>query len=149
MEQKIKHVVNRLNFAFYGFWLVSVCLFVLGELSLLPTGLWADNPTACFWAETVCILLTAAGIPFSLKLFSVVLKKRIDRLGISDALRKYEQWSYIRFVILGVIVWVDQCGYYFTLNNTGGLCALIGLTASLFCLPGETRLRSDLHVEKE
>ena len=35
------------------------------------------------------------------------------------------------------------------LSTTGLLCALIALTASLFCLPGEERLRRELHIERE
>ena len=35
------------------------------------------------------------------------------------------------------------------LSSTGALCALIGLTASLFCLPGEGRLRKELHINQE
>lgn len=39
--------------------------------------------------------------------------------------------------------------YYGMLSTTGLLCALIALTASLFCLPGEERLRRELHIERE
>lgn len=39
--------------------------------------------------------------------------------------------------------------YYLTLSTTGNLCMLIGLTASLFCLPGEKRLRNELHITKD
>ena len=33
-----------------------------------------------------------------------------------------------------------------TLNNIGGLCALIGITASVFCLPGEKKLREEMNL---
>ena len=39
--------------------------------------------------------------------------------------------------------------YYGMLSTTGLLCALIALTASLYCLPGEERLRRELHIERE
>ena len=47
------------------------------------------------------------------------------------------------------VVVFNLAGYYFTLSSTGALCALIGLTASFFCLPGEKRLRAELHIDKE
>jgi hypothetical protein len=35
------------------------------------------------------------------------------------------------------------------MSKTGGLCALIGLIATLFCIPGEERLRRELNIYKE
>ena len=50
--------------------------------------------------------------------------------------------------MLSLPVWVGLAVYYLTLSNKGLLCAFIALTASLFCLPGEGRLRK-LHINKE
>lgn len=58
-------------------------------------------------------------------------------------------WGAVRLALLEFVVVFNLAGYYFTLSSTGTLCALIGLTASFFCLPGEKRLRAELHIDKE
>ena len=35
------------------------------------------------------------------------------------------------------------------LSTTGILCALIALTASLFCVPSEKRMRQELFIQQE
>lgn len=55
----------------------------------------------------------------------------------------------IRLGILEVAIVTNLLCYYLTLSTTGNLCMLIGLTASLFCLPGEKRLRNELHITKD
>ena len=51
-------------------------------------------------------------------------------------------------LMLEAAVIINILTYYLTLSNTGLLCALITLTASLFCIPGEKRLREELHINK-
>ena len=55
----------------------------------------------------------------------------------------------MRLALLAIPVLAGFFTYYVMLSSTGVLCALIGLTASLFCLPGEGRLRKELHIDKE
>lgn len=55
----------------------------------------------------------------------------------------------VRLGVLEVAIVVNLLCYYLTLSSTGNLCMLIGLTASLFCLPSEKRLRNELHIAKE
>ena len=88
-------------------------------------------------------------MPVSLKLFSWVLTKQIDVVAITDALRLYVLWSGVRLALLAIPVVAGFLTYYMVLSNKGVLCALIALTASLFCLPGEKRLREELHIDKE
>ena len=95
------------------------------------------------------ILLTALCVPLALKLFSLVLKKKIDYMTIPLALKRYVQWSMVRLGLLEAAIILNVLCYYLTLSNTGNLCMLIGLTASLFCLPSEKRLRNELHINKE
>ena len=102
-----------------------------------------------YYAETLSILLTAICIPLSLKLFAWVLYRRIDRASITSALQLYVFWSGIRLVLLLLPLLAGFLTYYVMLSTTGLLCALIALTASLFCLPGEERLRRELHIERE
>ena len=138
MEEQIKRIVKSQKVQYISFWIIPLLLVLLGEAGVLPVGIKADNVRAVYVFETVGILMTAVCIPLSLKLFSFVLTKKIDQL-----------WGAVRLALLEFVVVFNLAGYYFTLSSTGALCALIGLTASFFCLPGEKRLRAELHIDKE
>lgn len=70
-------------------------------------------------------------------------------MTITLALKRYVQWNIVRLGVLEVAIVVNLLCYYLTLSSTGNLCMLIGLTASLFCLPSEKRLRNELHIAKK
>lgn len=149
MEEQIKCVVRNLNISYVFFWVLPAFLWGAGEFDLLPVGALADHTQATYYLEVFGILLTAICIPLSLKLFGLVLKKKIDHLTIPLALKRYVLWSNIRLGLLEVTILLNLLCYYLTLSSTGNLCMLIGLTASLFCLPSEKRLRNELHITKE
>ena len=121
MEEQIKKTVSNLRIVYFCFWLVPILLIIYGECGGSLVGFYADNMRVSYYAETLVILTTAVCVPVSLKLFAWVLTKKIDLASITDALK---------------------------LSSTGALCAAISLTASLFCLPGEERLRQELHINK-
>lgn len=149
MEEQIKRIVKYLKASYAIFWVIPLLLVVAGEMEWLPVGMLAADVRGTYYFETVGILLTAACIPFSLKLFSWILVKKIDKLTIAAAFKWYFVWSNIRLGLLEITVVVNLLCYYFTLENTGSLCALIGLTASFFCMPGEKRLREELRITTE
>lgn len=149
MEKKIKLAVRNLNISYVFFWVLPAFLLGAGEFGLLPVGCLVDDQRAVYYFETAGILLVAFCVPLSLKLFSLVLKKKIDNLGIELALKQYVKWSVIRLIILEIPVIVSILCYYLASSSTGNLCMLIGMTASFFCLPGEKRLRNELHINKE
>lgn len=149
MKKQIKRAVRSLNISYIFFWVLPAFLMGAGELELMPVGGLADDAEAVYYLETIGILLTAVCVPLSLKLFSMVLKNKINELTVTLALKRYVLWSNVRLGILEVIVLFNLLCYYLTLSNTGNLCMLIGLTASLFCLPGEKRLRNELHISEE
>lgn len=149
MEEQIKRAVSSLNISYVFFWVLPAFLLGAGEFDLIPVGTLTDNVQATYYFETIGILLTAACVPLSLKLFSLVLKKKIDHMTITLALKRYVQWSIVRLGLLEVAIVLNLLCYYLTLSSTGNLCMLICLTASLFCLPSEKRLRNELHITKE
>lgn len=149
MEEKIKRVASRTKMLFVCFWVLPVFLVIFGELGGEWVGAYAGDVRAAYFAESVTILLTALLVPVSLKLFSWVLDRRIDVATLPDALRLYALWSGVRLALLAVPVLAGFLTYYVMMSNQGALCALIALTASLFCLPGENRLRKELHINKE
>ena len=149
MEEQIKHIAKSQRIVYVIFWAVAILLVVGGETELLPVGLFADDARTSYYLETIGILLTAINIPFSMKLFSLVLTRKIDNLTFPVALSRYAVWSHIRLGLLAIVVVYNLLCYYMTLNSTGALCALCALPASFFCLPSEKRLRNELHINKE
>lgn len=149
MEEQVKHVSVRLKVLFIGFWMLPVILVVIGETGGNWVGMYAADVRATYFAETLAILLAAACVPVSLKLFAWVLIRKIDRVSLPKALQLYYFWSKVRIALLTLPVLAGFAVYYLMLSNKGVLCAFIALTASLFCLPGEGRLRKELHINKE
>ncbi len=148
MEKEIKKTTAHVKVAFACFWMISILLVISGEMRSSWVGLYVGNISATYMAETITILLTASCVPISLKLFSWVLTRKIDIAALPKALRLYALWSDIRLVLLSLPVLTGFFTYYMMLSTTGVLCGMIGLTASLFCLPGEERLRKELHIDK-
>ncbi|WP_373724085.1 hypothetical protein [Bacteroides heparinolyticus] len=148
MEKEIKKTTAHVKVAFACFWMISILLVISGEMGSSWVGLYVGNISATYMAETITILLTASCVPISLKLFSWVLTRKIDIAALPKALRLYALWSDIRLILLSLPVLTGFFTYYMMLSTTGVLCAMIGLTASLFCLPGEERLRKELHIDK-
>jgi len=149
MEEQIKKTSARVRMFYVCFWLFPIVLVLCGEMGDGWTGLYAGAVRPTYVAESVTILLTACCVPVSLKLFSWMLERRIDVVTFPEALRLYSRWSGVRLLLLFIPVAAGLFLYYLMWSSTGMLCALIGLTASLFCLPGEERLRKELHIDKE
>lgn len=149
MEEQIKKTAARVRSAFAYFWILPILLVILGETGGDWVGMYAGNVRVTYLAETISILLVAVNVPVSLKLFSWMLVRKIDTVSLPDALRLYLLWSSVRLILLAIPVLAGFFTYYMMLSNKGMLCALIALTASLFCLPGEERMRRELHIHRE
>lgn len=149
MEESIQKILKKQKTLYILFWTFPFLIVFGGECGGDWVGAFADNVRVCYLADTVGILLAASCVPLALKLFSWVLTKKIDVVSIPEALRLYFRWSSVRLMILELAILVNILIYYLTLSNTGLLCALIALTASLFCVPGDKRLREELHINKE
>jgi hypothetical protein len=149
MEKEIKETTGRLKLSFTAVWAIAAVIFVCGEADIIPNGMIADNVRATYIYETISILATATMLPVSLKLFNFVLTRKVNEESLPQALRHYRLWSDVRLLILLAVVLIGLTCYYLTMSKTGGLCALIGLIATLFCIPGEERLRRELNIYKE
>ncbi len=145
----IDKIVNRQRMEYAWLWIVAVCLMAAFECGWLPVGLYAGDGRMTYLLGTVGILLAIAFIPLSLKLFSLALVKKIRQLDLLDALKTYRRWGRIRLLMMAAVVWPNVVCYYLTLNNIGALCAWMGLTASLFCLPGRKRLMQELDITEK
>lgn len=149
MEERIKETARCVKLSYLLFWMFPLLFLLAGELGGAWVGFYAADVKVVYLAETLVILLTALCVPASLKIFARKLSRQIDRATLPQALRLYVRWSMVRLFMLSLPVIGGFSAYYVTMSSKGMLCALIALTASLFCLPGEERLRRELHIEKE
>ncbi len=143
---EIKNIVRRLQVEYIAIWLLVAGLFLSYETGLFEEGTLAHDGRLCYVLQTATVLLTLCLIPVALKMFSLALDKRVKPLPRPEALRAYQRWSEVRLAMLAVVVLVGLSVYYSTLSSIGGLCALVGLLATLFCLPGEARVKGELNL---
>lgn len=143
----LKPTLEKVKSYYLVFWVINLALIVAFETGLLPEGLYAGDARMEYILETIGILLVIAMVSLSLKLFSRVLHRKIDRLPFAEALQKYQKWSLIRVLLLLSATLYNIVVYYLTLHSIGALCLMIGLTASLFCIPGEKRIRRELQID--
>ena len=130
-------------------WVVPLLVGGATEMDIPWVGAFAGDVRAAYGVETLVILLTVLCVPLALKLFAWVLARRIDAVGIDRALRLYVVWSTVRVMLLFLPALGGFLGYCLLLSNKCLLCGLIALVAMLFCVPGQKRLRSELHIDKE
>ena len=143
-------LLKRLRIEFIAFWAICLCFIALNEFNILPNGFYAGNGSMEYYLNTLSIFMTLVFVPGALILFSKMLPKKV--IPIQDEtirLNKYLLWSEVRLSLLFVATIIDLSIYYITVNNTGGLCALIAVTASLFIWPNESKIQKDLGIKEE
>lgn len=130
------------------FLLATLALAGCYELGFAAEGSLAGRTTTEYVLETIGVLLTMALVPLAMKLFPLILP-RYEGEPVLFRLRQHRRASLLRLLLLAVPTWLNLWLYYATLNNIGGLCALIGVTASFFCLPGRQRLKEELLIDND
>ena len=146
MEKKIRQLLRYLQIEYVAVWVLPLLLVALYETGVMTEGAYAGDVRMDYVLQTVGILLA---IPLSLRLFSLSLVKNVKQRSLPEALKSYRRWSEIRTGMLVVPVLVNLSFYYLTLNNTGVLCAMMALIASLFCVPTRKRMLDELDLVKE
>lgn len=144
--EEAKRIAKQLGVEYALLWIISFALVISFEAELLPYGQLADDQRMDYIVGTLIVLLTIALIPLSLNLFRIALVKRIRQYALAEALKAYRTWSRVRLGLLALVAFGGIVAYYLTMNNVGGLCALMALTASFFCWPGEKRLMQELDL---
>ena len=145
MEKKIRQLLRYLQIEYVAVWVLPLLLVALYETGVMTEGAYAGDVRMDYVLQTVGILLAVGLIPLSLRLFSLSLVKNVKQRSLPEALKSYRRWSEIR---TGMLV-VNLSFYYLTLNNTGVLCAMMALIASLFCVPTRKRMLDELDLVKE
>lgn len=148
MESKIKSVLNILRVEYIAIWVISAATIMAYETDLMAQGVMIGNAKAEYIAQLVGILLAICLVPMSLRMFSLSVTKYVKSKPLEPALKSYRRWSEIRLTLLLVVMVFNISLYYWTLNNTGLLCAGMAAIAALFCVPGRKRLMSELDMLK-
>lgn len=146
MDEQVKTLARILQIQYWVFIIFAIAYSAAYEVGWLEEGLYAGDVRKQYIWETAGILVAVLLVPLSLKLFSVIMTKKIAHAPLPVAMKLYRRWSEIRLLLLAFVTFFNIFVYYSTLNNIGGLCALIGVTASIFCLPGEKKLRAELNI---
>lgn len=148
MESKIKSVLNILRVEYIAIWVICTATIMAYETDLMAQGVMIGNAKAEYIAQLVGILLAICLVPMSLRMFSLSVTKYVKSMPLEPALKSYRRWSEIRLTLLLVVMVFNISLYYWTLNNTGLLCAGMAAIAALFCVPGRKRLMSELDMLK-
>lgn len=149
MEKKIRQLLRYLQIEYVAVWVLPLLLVALYETGVMTEGAYAGDVRMDYVLQTVGILLAVGLIPLSLRLFSLSLVKNVKQRSLPEALKSYRRWSEIRTGMLVVPVLVNLSFYYLTLNNTGVLCAMMALIASLFCVPSADKIKEDIRFISE
>lgn len=149
MKEQTKKIYHQHLGKFIALWAIPACMAFLYETDILPKGLYAANAQMDYILQSVGILLTIGLIPFSLRIFSLNLVKRVKELPLQKALKSYRIWADVRICLLFVPAFLNLSFYYLTLNTTGLFCAAMALIASLFCVPSESRIKNELDLPEE
>jgi uncharacterized membrane protein len=148
MEAEIKHTLKTLYIQFLFFVLIPILLAVAYETDVLSVGLYAEEVRMQYIIETIGILVVIACVPAALMLFRFVRKREIENMALPAALKRYVYLCAVRLSLLEIAVVLNIIVSYITLNNPGGFCVLMALTASFFCLPSKKRLYAELKIQQ-
>ncbi len=149
LKKETDNLVKRLKREYCLFWVLALVLLAAYELGWMEEGTLAHDGQMCYLLQTLGVLLALGLIPFSLKMFSLAILRRMPEQPTAHALKVYARWSEIRLGMLTVVTLVNLSVYYVTLSSIGGLCALLGGLAALFCWPEAKQVKNELGWEEK
>lgn len=148
MKDYIRAKSRLITFSFVALWVLMLCIALLFELDVFPSGILMQGDLTLYYLQSVGILLALILIPVSLKLFHVRLQK-IKLLPLQQAVNGYFFLSLARIAALMVPAVFNLLLYYFSLNTAPAFVALITMMATIFCLPGERRMHDELDLNED
>ncbi|KAA6325948.1 hypothetical protein EZS27_024890 [termite gut metagenome] len=148
MEAEVKHTLKILYIQFTLFVFIPILLAAAYETDVLSIGLYAEDARMQYVIETIGILVVIACLPAALMLLRFMQKRERENTELPVALKRYVYWCAVRLSLLEIAVVLNIIVSYLTLNNWGGFCVLMALTASVFCLPSKKRLYAELKIQQ-
>lgn len=145
MDRIINKLIRNLYLELAATWTIVVLTCILGELDIIPNGLWVSKGRQFeFYVEVVNVLMVIVCVPLSLKLFSLNTRRCLRRMDKEEALASYHLWSVLRLGLLLVCMEIGVLTYYLLADTKGLLCAGIALIASFFCVPSTAKVKAHL-----
>jgi len=130
MNNKLKIINKKLRLFFIVIVLLSVSIFLIVLNHVTNTGISINNVNL----EQFAIILTLAGIPFSLWFFHSRLKKA-DKNSEDEYLNKYKTMYIIRLAILFIVCSFNIISLYLTGAKNFIFMCIITIFAFFLCLP--------------
>ena len=150
MDIIINKLIRNLYLELGATWAIVVLTCVLGELNVIPNGVWEPKGHQFeFYVEVVNVLLVIVCVPLSLKLFSLNTQRCLRRMNKDEALASYHLWSLIRLGLLLVCMETGVLTYYLLMDNKGLFCAGIAPIVSFFCVPSTAKIKAFLASKED
>ena len=150
MVKYIQKLLRILKIEMVVVWLIVVAAVVLGEMDVIPNGLVAPKSPEEVKLNIAAVVLTILGIPLAIRLFTLNTTRGLRRMNNDEALRSYHIWSVVRIGILCIAAVFSVADYYLATSVSGAFCALVALSATIYCWPSESKISSYLEdVNKE
>lgn len=140
LDKRVGEVMKGQKIFYFFFWALLLLLFVLGSNDTFFNGLFAHQAMLIYLLETGLVLITAAVIPLSLKLFNSKISTAQKSSSSSEVIEVYNRWSYIRLASLFVVALFGIVIHYLCVSSAAGLCTLLICFAALFCIPSKKKL---------
>lgn len=144
----MKKTRNYLTALFTLICVVALGLYIGGEFLGMDIAVLSDvSDQTRFILQTVCILLSLAVVPLSLKLFSLAKVKEDLMERKADALKK---WGTLRLLMLGVVLIGNTLLYYMLgYEPAFGYLAIITALVLPFVVPTAARCDAEISVSEE
>ena len=134
----MKKIVLRLRIEFLFLWILPAMLAVLYETGVFDSGIYAGDSEKEYLINTLGVLFTFLSVFLALKMFSFrFVQERLANENESLRKKAFVRWSEVRLSLLLAATLVNLSSYYITMTNSGVLCTLVLLLASMFCWPME------------
>ena len=160
--KELDKLIRRLWIEYIAVWILALGIPLIYETGMLEEGDLAHDGQMCYIVQTLTVILALCLIPVSLKMYHQAVhsermmppKEMQDSVSSNEPtvtlstkqLNRYRHWNEVRLALLAVVALVGMSVYYVTLSSIGGLCALMGLVATFFCLPTRQRIKEELRL---
>ncbi len=143
-DATLNKIAKKLKTQYVLFFILPFLFVLYGEFLGQDLEIYSGKTTKMgFYLQTTSILFTMISVPLALKAFHWILINKMDKTDQLKDIKKYIFLSAMRLTLLQLSTLINLVVYYLTDNSTGGLCALISITATLFCIPTKKRITQE------
>lgn len=142
-------IIRQLRIAFYISIACIVATFCLGELDVIPNGLYtsSDNQEMEYTYSVICTLLLLLSVPVTVQWVGKRLQSRPANMSDENALSLFRRYCLIRLAVWTIVSIFCVVTYFLTMSTTGTLCAAITLLfIVIYCWPTEKKVEDYLTV---